>query len=258
MNRTDRKRQAKLDENQLAGGIDPETNDPALTAAMARQMLRLMETAKRERNIDPPVKFFHAKVEATLSAGRVPAACGKGCAHCCHTSVSVIAPEALFIAKQLRKSHGRDLVDGVRAAHLRTRDLDLPARTRFPTPCPLLAGNLCSIYQSRPAVCRFAASASATACERVLRLLAPETIPTPARNVRGRVVYEIAVCIALMEAGLPHRHYEFNAALQRALERDDAEAAWLAGEDIFAGIRQDPNDTASTPNAQAMRRYAFA
>src|SRR6185369_4451035 len=91
MNRTDRKRQAKVDEKQLAHGVDPESSDPALIAAMARQMLRLFETAKSEKNIDPAVKFFHAKVEATLKGSSIPVACGKGCAHCCHSWVSVIA-----------------------------------------------------------------------------------------------------------------------------------------------------------------------
>jgi hypothetical protein len=257
MNRTDRKRQAKVDEKQLAHGVDPESSDPALIAAMARQMLRLFETAKSEKNIDPAVKFFHAKVEATLKGSTIPVACGKGCAHCCHSWVSVIAPEALFVAKQIRKKEGGDFVEKVKAAYRITGDLDSAARTRLAAPCPLLAADLCSVYQWRPAVCRFAASVSATACQRVLRLLAPETIPTPARNVRGRVAYEIAASIALVEAGLPHRYYEFNAALMRALERDDAEAAWLAGEDVFAGVRQDPTDTAATPNAQAIRRYAF-
>jgi Fe-S-cluster containining protein len=256
MNRSDRKRQAKDDERLLARGIVPETRDPSATAAMARSLLALLETAKTKGDIGPAVKFLHAKVEATLAAQPIPVACTRSCAHCCHTWVSATAPEALYAARAIR-ARGPALVEKVKAAQAATADLDFAARARFPAPCPILEDNLCSLYESRPAVCRFASSMSAEACERVLRLLARETIPTPARHVQARAVYEIAMTIALIRAGLPHRYYEFNAALARALAREDAEAAWLAGEDVFAGVRLDPNDTMATRDAQAMYRFVF-
>ena len=67
MNRAERRRKSKDDERQLKGGIDADSSDPAGTAAMTRLMSELLETAKSERNIEPPVKFLHAKVDATLT-----------------------------------------------------------------------------------------------------------------------------------------------------------------------------------------------
>lgn len=256
MNRAERKRQAKEDEHRLVRGIDPETSDPEPTAAMGRLLAGLFEKAKAGGSVDAAVKFFHAKVEATLAAADIKVACAKGCAHCCHAWVSATAPELLYVAKLIRR-RGSALPARVAAAYQETRDRDAAARAKNPRPCPMLEANLCSIYESRPAVCRFAASINAIACERVLRVLMRETIPTPLRHIKGRAVYEIAMTIALLHAGLPHRYYEFNAGLAAALAREDAESAWLAGEDVFAGVRQDPNDTMANRNAQLMYRQAF-
>jgi len=258
MNRADRKRRAKEDENLLVRGIDPEARDPEPIAAMARQMLALLEKAKREGDIDPPVKFLHAKVEATVQGMRdIPLACAKGCSHCCHAWVSATAPEVLFAAKLIRRRANAGTAEKVRAAHLATGDFDFAARARHPHACPLLEGDLCTIYESRPDSCRFAASMNAALCGRALRGLSGENIPIPLVYLQGRGAYELAVAIALTHAGLPHRHYEFNAALARALERDDAEAAWLAGEDVFFDVRQDPNDPMSGQIAQLLYRKAF-
>ncbi len=256
MNRAERKRQAKDDEKRLSHGVDPESRDPEPTAAMGRQLHALFEKAKESGSIDAAVKFLHAKVEATIAAGTVTVACAKACAHCCHSWVSATAPELLYVAKLVRR-RGGDLATRVQAAHEGTRDLNATARANNPRPCPMLADNLCTIYDSRPAVCRFAASINATACERVLRLLHRETIPAPMRSVQGRAVYEIAMTIALVHAGLPYRYYEFNAGLVRALAREDAESAWLAGEDVFDGVRLDPSDAIQNRNTQAMYRHAF-
>jgi len=258
MNRAERKRREKEDERVLAAGIDPETRDPQPTAAMARQLYGLFTTARRERFIDPPVKYFHAKIDATMKAGpSLPVACAKGCSHCCHAWVSVTAPEVLYLAKRVRKARGEAAVERVRAAHLATRDYDFGTRSLHPHPCPMLETDLCTVYESRPAACRFASSADANACARALRQLLGGTIPVPVRHLKARGVYEMAMVIALHQAELPHRYYELNDALARALAREDAEAAWLGGEDVFAGARLDPNDTLSSQTTQLMYRQAF-
>ena len=52
--------------------------------------------------------------------------------------------------------------------------------------------------------------------------------------------YSVALAGALRRAGLSPWSYEFNAAMLTALARPDAEAAWLAGEDVFAEVPRDP------------------
>jgi len=258
MNRAERRRQTKDDEKRLKGGIDPESSDPEPTAAMARQMHALFETAKDEKNIDPPVRFLQAKVDTTLQAMReIPVACKKGCSHCCYVWVSATIPEVLFIAKLMRSRGEAMALEKVRGAHRRTQDYDFATRERLSHPCPMLHEDVCSIYESRPIACRFAVSTNAMICMRAFRQSSGENIPTPVRYLKARGVYNIATVIALKHADLPHYYYEFNAALTRALERDDAEAAWLSGEDVFFDVRRDPNDVAGERTSRQLYKHAF-
>jgi hypothetical protein len=259
MNRAERRRKSKDDERQLKTGIEADSSDPAGTAAMTRLMSDLLETAKRERNIEPPVRFLHAKVDATLGAMRaVRVDCKKGCAHCCRVWVSATVPEVLFIAKALRRRNDSAAAERVGASHRITGAYDFAQRQRLHQQCPLLADDLCSVYETRPVSCRFWASADVAACLRVFRQASGETVPTPMTHLKGRGAYEIALSLALKHVGLPHYYYELNAALARALERNDAESAWLGGEDVFFDVRRDPHDVSTDALSRQLYKYAFA
>jgi Fe-S-cluster containining protein len=256
MNRADRKRQGKEDEKRLAHGIDPDTNDAGPTAAMARHMHALFEKAKRAGNVDAAMKFLYAKAAASLAAKPLEVACARGCSHCCNGFVSVSAPEILFAAKRVREK-GNGLAARVQTAHEMVHAFAFEERPLHPNPCPMLEDNACGLYESRPFACRLASSVNATACERVFRLFAAETIPSPIRHVRTREFYQLALSAALLRAGLRHRYYDFTGGLARALSRDDAEPAWLSGEDVFGGVRMDPTDLMAKASAQVIYRHAF-
>ena len=238
-------------------GVDPEMTDPEPTAAMSRLLHSLFELAKRAGNIDPPVKFLHSKIDATVRGLRdIPIGCRKGCSHCCHIWVSATAPEILYIAKIVRR-RGESALARVNAAHIETKDYDFDVRDQHPFPCPMLNDNICSIYEFRPAACRMAASGDASICARSYRNLTDEDIPTPVLYLVGRSVYALALASALRHSQLPFTAYELNAGLARALERADAEQAWLSGNDIFSDVTRDPGDIFSERPAQMMYEYAF-
>jgi Fe-S-cluster containining protein len=256
LNRKDRRRQSKEDEKLLVRGISPKATDAGPTVAMARQLHALLEKAKEESNLAPVITYLHSKVNSTLSDLRdIPVACKKGCAHCCHVWVSVTAPEAIYTSRRLRRKDS-GVVDRIRAAHLQTKNFHFGTGTRPPMPCPLLSNDLCTIYDFRPIACRFAASENAAICERSYRLMG-EDIPTPLPNLRLRGTYAVALACALRRATLPYAAYELNAALTRALEREDLEAAWLRGEDVFAGVLSEPGDLFQQAPAQTIYQYAF-
>lgn len=259
MNRAERRRKSKDDERQLKNGIEADTSDPAGAAAMTRLLSEFLETAKLERNIEPPVKFLHAKVDATLNSLRaLRVDCKKGCAHCCRVWVSATIPEVLFIAKLLRRRNEAALAERVGAAHRITGAYDFVARQSLHQQCPLLTDDLCSVYETRPVSCRFWASTNVAACLRVFRQSSGETVPTPMSHLKGRGAYEIALSLALKHVGLPHYYYELNAALTRALERTDAESAWLGGEDVFFDVRRDPHDVSTDALSRQLYKFAFA
>lgn len=187
INRADR-RQTKEDEKLLARGIDPEKfDDPGPTAAMARQLYALLERAKKDGTIDPPISFLYSKVDATIRGLRdIPIACRKGCSHCCNIWVSATGPEVLFIAKRIRDRPG--VAEVVRSAHMQTKDFSFDVRDQHPHPCPLLSDDLCSIYDIRPVACRLAASANAEICARSYLNITNEDIPAPLMHLSARAL----------------------------------------------------------------------
>jgi Putative zinc- or iron-chelating domain len=258
MDRAEHRRQTKEDEKLLAHGINPELRDPEAAAAMARQLHALLERAKLDKDIDPPVRHLRAKVAATLYDLRdIPVACKKGCSHCCNLWVSASAPEVLSIAKTLLRTGSFISIDKIRAAHLYTKEFEIDVRSQHPTPCPLLQDNACSIYEIRPKNCHFAVSPDAAICARSYHNLTTEKVPMPVMHMSARVAYSVAHGIALKHAQLPYRSYELNAALTRALEIDDSERAWLSGEDIFSDVLREPHDIFSERSTVWLYERAF-
>jgi len=123
-------------------------------------------------------------------------------------------------------------------------------------PCPLLEQDLCSIYESRRMTCRLAASADAEICARTSHQITNEDVPTPLVYLFSRASFADAMSAGLRKVGLPHHAYEFNAALTRALDIENGERRWLAGEDIFADVSRDLDDALAPPQAQ--QRYQHA
>jgi hypothetical protein len=170
--------------------------------------------------------------------------------------MSVTALEALYASKIIRRRGGQ-AVAKVRAAHLETKEYAYGVRDQHPHPCSMLERDTCSIYEFRPEACRMAVSLDASICARSYHNITDEEIPTPVSYLMGRAAYAIALACALKHAQLPVFAYEFNAALTRAIEIDNAERAWLAGEDIFANVLREPTDPFASPPAKMMYRYAF-
>jgi Fe-S-cluster containining protein len=235
-------RQEKDDETALRGGIDPAaaTTGPAPVIAMARRLHNGFAQAKATGNVDDAIRYLYEKIDATIHGLKdIPIACGKGCSHCCVIAVTVSAPEALYLGK-LITAMGAEAVARVRAANAVTGQFDLLERDQHPHDCPMLRDHSCTIYEHRPKACRQAASTDAEACARSNRQLTNEPVPSPAGYIGSRAAYATALYAALSELALPNNSYEFNAALVRVFDTPDAEGRWLVGEDIFAGVLQEP------------------
>ena len=110
----------------------------------------------------------------------LPAACQKGCAHCCTRNVTLTTLEAYRMVAGLNRealerlyqnlgpAAGRDRfrpqITVNHLAELAMGDAEPPEEECDPawTPCPLLAGELCPLYDLRPFACR--SMASSTVC----------------------------------------------------------------------------------------------
>jgi Fe-S-cluster containining protein len=166
-------------------------------------------------------------------------ACHKGCATCCTIRVVATAPEVLLVARYIRsvadelQQAGVDLQQRLADADTATRGCDEQQRVSLRCRCPYIHQGACVIYPARPLACRGHASYDKIACAEAAAGQRDE-IPYSKPHMMMRSLIQNAMQSALRDAGYAWAVYELNHALSLALAHDEYEAAWLAGEDVFA------------------------
>jgi len=244
MTRAERRRRLKEDQRLVARGLEEDRGDHAQIMALMRLLHDRLEESRDARTVAPLMTWLHDNMRAAdQAAPRKSLACRRGCSHCCHAWVSARAPEVLFVKAAIPVSEREAVRAAVETVYALTGPLDFEERLKRPTPCPLLLrDDLCLVYAARPATCRTAVSRDVAACERAFRQGSEnEEIPTPTFYIEMRAGYSLALAGALRRAGFPAAAYEYNGALTAVLNVPDAEAAWLAGDDVFAGVMVDPS-----------------
>jgi hypothetical protein len=167
--------------------------------------------------------------------------CRPGCAFCCHTAVTVAAPEAFAIAAYLKEHLSPQELAEVRQrldenaalASSMTRD-EYVARL---VPCALMTedGN-CRAHPARPIPCASFLSTSRAKCEAEFnRVPGRDPVPTD----KFAMLAGLAVSNGLMEgckrAKLDGNFYELHHALGRVLDTADAAERWARGDGVFDG-----------------------
>lgn len=258
MNRAERRRQAREDRERIARGLEAGRADGREVIALMRVLHDLIAEARDAGTVAPMMHFLHANMRAAERfAPSHLLACRRGCAHCCHTFVSARAPEVLFAKAAIPGRDRAAVGDAVERAFAVTGTLGPGGRGSHP--CPMLEGGACRVYAARPMTCRTAVSENAEICARAFAPGAgPEPIPVPEYYPTLRRGYSIALAGALRRAGFPACSYEYVAAMRAALARPDSEAAWLAGEDVFAEVPLDPgSDPFTLPSNLRLYDDAF-
>jgi hypothetical protein len=165
-------------------------------------------------------------------------ACRKGCSHCCTQQVAVSAPEAFFLAAQLR---GDPRGSAMAAVALQLGGAALGQENPHGIACALLdAQGACSLYAARPLGCHAFVSLRLEACLAAFVEGALPDIPMPQAHVTLLYMCRMMLTAALRLAGLDEATYEMNAAVCASLAQPDSERRWFAGVDIFAGLARSP------------------
>ncbi len=223
----------------VMGGLDVAKRSVDQIVALMRVMYDFVLTAKNERSVSPLMGFLYLNLSQTLERiGELNVACRKGCSHCCHNWVAASAPEVIYALKYAEAA-GLPVQDNLSSTLMLTGGRNSQTRIGMRAPCPLLDGDVCGVYENRPIVCRTLVSFDAGICERFYSQITKEPVPASAAYNAIRNVYALCLAGALKRAGLPPFFYEYNAALNNMAQVDDAEAAWLSGEDILEGVMLD-------------------
>lgn len=248
------------DLSAISAGVSVYSREPREVVPLMRVMHGLVRRAIDERSVGCLMAFTYANLDVTLQrVAHVPIACKAGCAHCCHGFVAATAPEVLHLVKRFAPDRAGAVRAAVARAHALTAGKSAEERTHMTVPCALLENNLCTVYEDRPITCRTGISTRADICERAHIAISGEDIPRPVVYLTMRRAYYVAFAGALRRAGLVYKPYEYNGALNRALNDPGAEADWLAGRDIFEGLVPDRGgDPFEDPKAQAAYDAAFA
>jgi hypothetical protein len=190
---------------------------------------------------DELVRTLHAITDkSAVRTGQGPRlACAKGCAHCCSTHVTVLAPEAFALARAVRgrAKHGA-LHDRLRG-HVETQaTFDLAARRLAGVACAFLVDNVCSAYARRPMTCRMFASFDVRACV-AAATGGPDAIPQPQDYVTLRSLLAVITYAAMQAAGLPVAGYELNRTVLALVDTPEREADWYGAGEPFGGGAHD-------------------
>lgn len=165
-------------------------------------------------------------------------ACTKGCGYCCHSFVAALPPEVFRLAQVVRSSTSAGLdIETVLARARPLRGLTPEQRFGAKMACPLLNEGMCSVYDSRPLVCRQTTSVSLPACieeyEGIQGDGHVEISPTHLAHASNAYVAMLAALMALKHST---HAYELGAMLEVALLDVDSERRWLEGDDVFGAI----------------------
>jgi Fe-S-cluster containining protein len=165
--------------------------------------------------------------------------CRPGCSYCCSTlRVAVSPPEALVIADRLAGSTDecdRRRVERITVDAPQAGEVDLLGWSRRKIPCPLLEGDLCSLYSIRPVNCRGCASADVEKCAARAQdptQLAPQIVP----HLFGGRSMLAGLDEGLRSVGLHGAPVEMISAVGLALADQAAAPRWLKGEDVFGHL----------------------
>jgi hypothetical protein len=238
LSRPERRALQRQDETFLSLPLHMGT-DPRSMAAHVRHVVHALRSPSAKSPSSDAVAHVLALHDRTVpKQAEKMLACRKGCSHCCSQMVVITAPEAFYVAAQLRSRP--DAAAAVAAVARETGGLTLEQRLGKNIFCPLLSETICTIYAGRPLGCRGFVSTSLEACLAAFVRGESPDIPMPNDSISVLYACRMLLLAALRLAGLTDGVYEMNSAVAVALSAKDAEARWLAGEDLFAGLQASP------------------
>ena len=203
--------------------------------------------------------YFNDLYGWMAETGAFKVACGKGCAYCCHTMVSVLPPEAFYLANHIETAFepeaSKTMKQRVIDHDAQHRGLSGAARHEGHIACSLLDPEtwLCGVHSARPLTCRSMHSSDVSAC----KLAFDERdayIPAPSHQLffDNTQAYYDAFGTALQEHDLEMEPLELNAALATIWTGKNVMIRWMRGEKPFEAAYADAMMTDRAPTTDEL------
>lgn len=222
----------------------------SLTAGIRQAAHEISQALKKGTSLTAVTDVARRKLTLLVDdASRLDApACKKGCSWCCRGVRVTASPwELLALASWLRESRDAkalaDLSQVIQEHAEATYTVSAAALAEAKTPCPLLdlTNDSCTVHAARPWACMAHLASDVGSCK--------EAHEHPDRGVEKNLFGALALGLvhtgfveASAELQLVHQEVELIQGLHVALATPDAEARWLAGEDVFASARRPVDD----------------
>lgn len=166
--------------------------------------------------------------------------CREGCAWCCHKPMQVSVLDAIAVANFLKSRGMAEEYLPILREHCREKLEPLGNQRRLLKtsyePCPFLSKErTCSVYESRPVVCRAFHSLDSSACEsKVQQQNADREVPLYSALFGFVGLAQEGARRAVRELGLDERPVLLAIAVKMLLEDfESVVSRWLAGENVF-------------------------
>jgi Fe-S-cluster containining protein len=184
--------------------------------------------------------YFNDLYDWMAGPGNFNIACGAGCGYCCHTMVSLLPPEAFYLAQHIETAFAPDVSKALQQRIVdhdrKNRGLSAVGRYEGHIPCPMLDPDtwFCRVHDARPLTCRSLHSSNKPACVKAYEER-DAYIPTESHQLffENARAYHEAFSASLSDHGIDMQPLELNAALATIWTEGDAMARWLAGEKVF-------------------------
>ena len=190
--------------------------------------------------------YFDTVYDYFEQTGKFDIACKKGCAFCCHTMVSVVPPEAFFLANHIETAFDREtsrkMIDRIIAHDAEHRTKSGAERHVGRIACPMLDPDtwLCTVHKARPLTCRAMHSGDLKPCQVAFETRdAYHGAPSHSMFFANTQAYYDAYGASLTQRGVVIEPLELNAALATIWTGEKVFLRWLRGEDPFYEARAD-------------------
>lgn len=214
----------------LFSAFDSVPERPHALWAIVTRWYQEYDWFARSRPTELPFMRNGARVSLRL-------ACAPGCNHCCVTPISVIGPEAAYIADYIRAKFSDEQFMEL-ARKINAREETVKGRQNVNHMCPLNVDGKCTIYEVRPFNCRKFHSFDESACRQNF-LDEDDSVPIPLDLPRGDHMgfFWPTMSTVLDRLGFETYDIDFIPALTIALRTHSPVHRLALGESLFETVR---------------------